>query len=235
MNKEVILLGTAASLLDTPWNQNDKYDYWACGSVISHEVSKDKKIDVVFELHPRNYWMQEPVQKVFADYLKINPEVKVYMQYENTIIKNSETLPLDELKKMAGHDLLAKYHTSTISYMVAMAIYKGYKRILLYGCHMSSEEEEYSLQRNAVEAWLCFGLGRGVDFWLTPQTDVMKNSSLYGYEQDRGWFLKLVQIQNGFNVGLKEYEGKLEKAKEEYNQQKGGCLAMERIIRNLRD
>ncbi len=234
-NKKVILLGTAGSLVDTPWGKHDKYDYWACGSVISHVVSKDKQMDAIFELHGREYWNVENVKKLYKEYNSKFPKSLVYMQEHNKEIKGSLEYPLEDIKNMAGHYLLKKYQTSTISYMIAMAILKGYEQILMYGCHMSSDEEEYSRQRACCEAWLNFGLGRGIDYWLTPDTDIMKCSYMYGYDGDKAIYLKLCGIHVGVKNALKEYEGKYQKAWDEYNQQKGGDIFCEKFKRIIRE
>ena len=120
--------------------------------------------------------------------------------------------------------------------MIALAILKKYKQIIMYGCHMSADEEEYSRQRSCCEAWLNFGLGKGVDYWLTPATDVMKCSYMYGYEGEKAIYLKLCGVHTGVKKALKEeYEPKYLKARDEMNQQKGGDLFCEKFKRLIRE
>ena len=233
-NKKIIILGTAESLKRTPWDKND-YDYWACSPVLSYEFHKGHRIDAVFEIHERQHWNSLDVKKLLNDYVKANPEVKIYMQNAYKEINNSIPYPVEEIRKWVNHDLLGNYFTSTIGMMVALAIFTGqYDRIELWGCHMAAKDEEYSMQRAGVEAWLNYGLGKGIDYWVTPDSEVMKTSYIYGYEQRKDTLLKIMNLKEQIAKGLQAYEKDLEELKSKYWQQKGGFVVMERLINEFK-
>jgi hypothetical protein len=232
-NDQLIILGTAQSMARTPWDQKNKYDYWACSPVLTHEVSDGKYIDAFFEMHTRSTWQR--IKDFLNDYVKkINPNVIIYMQRKEEEIKNSKQFPIKEIQEMVHHEKLGKYYTSTIAYMIALAIYAGYKKILMYGCHMAAEEEEYSMQRACVEAWLNYGLGVGVDYWSPGDSEVMKCSYLYGYEEEKSLLLKVMNMKPKLKMALTELEKTEKKAHDETMQQLGGCILIDKLINILK-
>jgi len=234
MRKKLIILGTAESLNRTPWDV-EEYDYWACSPVLSYDVVKGKRIDAVFEMHQKTHWNAKNITDILNNFIKLNPESVIYMLEEQPTINNSKAYPLSEIQNSVKHDLLGKYFTSTIAYMVAMAVtLGGYEKIELWGCHMAAEEEEYSRQRSAVESWLNYGLGKGIDYWLTPEAEVMKCGIMYGYEQHQEQNLKILNIKNAIAEGVKHYENEYKIARDNLNQQKGGMETITRLIKELK-
>ena len=238
MNSNIIILGTASTLISTPWDLEDT-DYWACAPVITHRVSKTgplvvegHRIDAIFEMHNSDYWIT--IIERLNTFVSKNPDVKIYMQEQNVQIKNCVKYPLSEVQSFINHPRLRKFFTSTIAYMIILAIMQGYKSIEMYGIHMSSEEEEYSLQRECVSTLLGFAWGKGVDFWLPDQSDVMKSDHLYGYEQDKGIILKTIRYRDGVLEGERQLDKQLKELNERYWQQKGGVTVLNNFIKELR-
>ena len=227
VEKKVIILGTAPTLNNTPWDQDD-VTYWACQPVITHKPCAGHRLDALFEFHKQEYW--ETIKDRLNAFIKDNPNTVLYMQDKYPQIKNSEKYPLAEVQTMLNHPRLRNYFQSTIAYIVALAILKGFNKIELYGVHMSSDEEEYSLQRENMTALLAFAWGRGIDFWLPDESQIMKSDYLYGYEQEKGFILKLINYKKGLINGEKNLEKKLQATRDEYNQQKGGVMAFNNFI-----
>jgi len=118
--------------------------------------------------------------------------------------------------------------------MAALGISCGqFDSIEYYGVHMASDEEEYSMQRSCLEAWVNFGWAKGIDYWFPEESDVMKSNYLYGYEQEKGLLLKAIQYKKGFDLTLAEVDKKLKAAQEDYFIQKGACLGMNKFIEDL--
>jgi hypothetical protein len=230
-NKKVILLGTANSLKITPWDAND-VDYWACAPVVTHEPAKGHRIDVLFEMHYMEYWLT--ILERLNEIAKDNPNTTIFMQQKVSQINNSVAYPLKEIQEFASHPKLRNYFTSTIAYMIALAIYLGYEEIDLYGIHMAADEEEYSLQRSCCEAWLNFGLGRGVGYWLPDESSIMSSDHLYGYEQNKSILLDLMHYQEGYQNGVTELEKKLKDLEMQLHQQQGAVLAAKQMIKKYR-
>lgn len=231
MKETVIIIGTAPTLNIVPWDNPDA-DYWACAPVITHPQHKGHRIDALFEMHPIEYWTT--IIPRLNEYCAENKNCKIYMQQKFSQIINSEKYPLAEVQTSINHPKLRSYFTSTIAYMVGLAIASGYKKIELYGVHMASQEEEYSLQRPCLEALLALAWGRGIDFWLPDESDVFKSVVLYGYQQENGTLLKLIHVRDQIKNGEDALEDKLEALKEEYWVQKGGRLAIDKYIQDCK-
>jgi hypothetical protein len=238
MNSNLIILGTASTLISTPFDLEDT-DYWACAPVITHRKTKDgplitegHRIDILFEMHNSDYWTT--IIERLNNFVDKHPNVKIYMQEQNSQIKNCVKYPLAEVQCFINHPRMRNFLTSTIAYMVVLAIMQGYKSIEMYGIHMSSEEEEYSLQRECMSTLLGFAWGKGVDFWLPEQSDIMKSDHLYGYEQDKGIILKTIRYRDGVALGEKQLEKQLQEINERYWQQKGGVAVLNNFIKELR-
>jgi len=231
MNETVVIIGTASTISITPWDLPG-VDYWACAPVITHPPHKGHRIDKIFEMHNINYWttIQDRVNKYVAE----NPQAEIVMHDKYDAIKNSVKYPLSEIQSFINHPRMRGYFTSTIAYMVALALYMGYKKIELYGVHMASGEEEYSMQRSCVEALLAFGWGRGVNFYLPDESDVMKSTYLYGYQQENGFLLRCIKEKQGLEAGVNDLEKKLKKMEQDFWMQKGAATHMTKYVNDLK-
>jgi len=230
--KTAIILGTAPSLAACPWD-DPNIEYWACSPVITHPPHAGHRIDALFEMHEKEYTLS--IADRLNKYIEKNPNCKLYLQDKLVEIPNGEKYPLLDVQSCLNHPRMRNYLTSTIAYMVALAIQTGrFNNIELYGVHMASDEEEYSLQRPCLETLLAFGWGRGINFWLPDESDIMKCSYLYGYEQKKGFLLKAIQYRDGVAHGEKELDRKMQSLRDEYNQQKGGKLALDSFIKELK-
>lgn len=80
-----------------------------------------------------------------------------------------------------------QYFSNSVCYMLALAIEEGYERIELYGVNQAGLFE-YMEQRKAVEFWLGVAIGRGIEIYIHPPTQLLKNKFdlPYGYETREG-------------------------------------------------
>ena len=115
-----------------------------------------------------------PDLKQFYASLKDTP---VYMQAQDMDIPRSFTYPLESVRTISGCD----YYTSSIAYMLALAIYEGAKTIGVWGVDML-RDEEYAFQRPCVEYWLGIAKGRGIVLSIPVQSSLLKANHRYGYD-----------------------------------------------------
>lgn len=117
---------------------------------------------------------------------------------------NRDNYPLNEIVKEYG----CAYFTNSISYMIAYAIYKGYKKIELYGVDMSARDE-YINQRGSVMYWIGFARAKGIEVNLASGVD--KPCFLYGYEPGINMRNKLKQLRDFAETGKKTAENEDQK------------------------
>lgn len=69
-----------------------------------------------------------------------------------------DNFPFKEIEEMLG----GHYFNNTISYVIAYAIYKGYKEIALYGMAFNTEPEKKIKQYENVRELIFFAKGKGI-------------------------------------------------------------------------
>lgn len=158
------------------------FDRTDCDVWVFNEALKDdwcKRATGVFQLHKPTVWRSGTNRNdpKHYDWLKSGDTPTIFMQEEYNDVPRAERYPLDEIKEQYPRH----YFTSSCAYAIALAIYKGYKRIELYGIEMETNTE-YAHQRTGVAYWIGFAEAKGIEvehvskgFWDAP---------LYAYEDD---------------------------------------------------
>ena len=88
--------------------------------------------------------------------------------------------PLSEISNYFNTD----YFSNTVDYAIALALYKGYEEIDLYGVNME-EGTEYRYQKPSVEFWIGIAKGMGVKIRAFGEhSSIMRtrDKKLYGYD-----------------------------------------------------
>jgi hypothetical protein len=224
--KKVCILGTAGSLVRTPW-EDEEYEIWACAPVLTHPPAIDKKFDLLFELHPDSYVMNERILPRLQ-----NVKCPVMMQRQYMEIEKSIEFPFDEIIKDFQNCTGKGYFTSTIAYMFAYAIWMGYEEIDTYGIHMAANEE-YGGQRQACEYWIGVANGKGIVVHVPPESEICQGPYLYGYEQESHIIPKLRIRKAKMYNGITELEKQLVKVQADLNQQRGAAKDVDFIIKEF--
>lgn len=79
-----------------------------------------------------------------------------------------ENFPFKEVESIVG----GHYFNNSISYLIAYAIYKGYKEIALYGMRFNTPAEKQIKQYENVRELIFFARGRGIKV-TAPYDDIM--------------------------------------------------------------
>lgn len=152
--KDLIILGRGQSWKDCPFDA----ECWAIASVLNDpEISKHQ------------------IHKVFAfdDYALVKSEV-VLARGKNIPIMStqgyaSEPYPLKEITEEFGQT----YFRTSVSYMIAYAIYKGYEKLRLYGIDQAPEWV-HIVNKPYVMFWLGVATGRGVKWELSKYSILLE-------------------------------------------------------------
>jgi hypothetical protein len=225
----VYILGTSGSLENTPWDKED-CDYWGCWPVATQPCAFGHRLDVVFELHEEKTW--QTYKDVIKAFQKKNPNTILYTQREYKELNGCTKFPLEELQESIGDDLLKRYFTNSIAYMIAFAVFKGYKVINLFGIALAVDEEEYSMQRSCAEAWIGYAIGKGCKINIMQPSALMNLNYLYGYEGNKDVIIKLVQVKEAVNMALDDLRKKAGQADRDLAQQEGAKKLIEILIQD---
>jgi hypothetical protein len=98
---------------------------------------------------------------------------------DNTPIIEIENYPLHEIIEEFGSD----YFANSVSYAIALAIYKGYDEIELFGVNQSTGKE-YIFEKGGVEYWIGFAKGKGIKVTVKGDASILlltNDKKMYGF------------------------------------------------------
>lgn len=175
--KKVAICGTAPTISNAPYG-DQSFDIWGVAHCC---FLKDvQRMDAIFEIHKKEIWKKDnaPFERF--------PNATIWLLEKDEKLPNSQAFPvMDILKKYAtnkGFPNESFYMTSSLPFMVALAIEKGYEEIHLYGIHLLMEEE-YFFQRPCLERYIGIAEGKGIRVYTDPGADIMKFGYVYGIQE----------------------------------------------------
>lgn len=135
-----------------------------------------------FEIHER------PVIDADKDHIATLGRfpIPVYMQQHYDDVLPSVPFPKHEVEEDCG----TKYFTSSIAWMLGLALLEGFEEIHVYGVDMA-QETEYFEQRPACEFLLGLAAGRGIKIHVPTTSDLLKAVGQYGWAGDSDFRVKL--------------------------------------------
>jgi hypothetical protein len=127
-----------------------------------------------FEMHD-----MAALSKFYGDKLpgyleRLKDCASLYMQ-EACQEVGAQRYPLEEISKTCGD-----YFSSSIGYMLAMAIHEGAEEIGIYGVDMKAEDE-YGYQKPNTEYLIGLARGKGVKVFIPEQSPLCKFGGQFGY------------------------------------------------------
>lgn len=198
MTKKICLIGSAPSSVALAPYDDPSWEIWACSPGARPYV---KRVNAWFEMHlwePQQPWFSPE----YVDFMaKLPAGVPVFMLEPIDRIPNSCAYPKDEILRRFGVEGIW-FFTSTLSWMMALAIETGATEIALYGVDMSAAEEIYTHQRAGCQYFIGKALSRGIKVTVPQQSDLMRPSPLYGYCELDGMHQKLLAREAELNHRL---------------------------------
>lgn len=179
MTKAIAIVGTAQSSVALANDEPPEVERWAMASARVMLT----QVDRFFEVHTREhllrragvaYWTHHEFMQQFKG--------PVYMLEADPDIPNAVQLPIEEMTKKFFPFGEHPYFTSSVSYMLAMAIMEEPDEIKLYGIDFATKEER-THQRQGTEYFIGFAAGAGIKVTV-PKTSPIMKGALYGARED---------------------------------------------------
>lgn len=146
-----------------------------------------KRASAVFQMHlPAIYQSPNNVNNSkHWGWLQQRRGYPVYMQAVDPLVPDSVEYPLDDICKallpfFTIHDARVRFFTSTTAYCMALAIYKRYERILVYGVELATETE-YFTQQAGFAFWTGVAVGQRITVEMHSGDGIFARP-LYGYD-----------------------------------------------------
>ncbi len=175
MVEKVIILGKAEGWDAAPLHYGDAHvQTWG---INTHILSRP--LDVCFEPHDVEWWLEHWDKDEW--WHKKEPRYPQHIERVNELgvpyltlksygfIPTSEPYPIEAICEYFGID----YFTGGIDYMLAYAIWKGVKKIDIYGVH-TVYDDEYAYQKPSLEFWIGVAIGRGIDIKVHGSHSLLK-------------------------------------------------------------
>lgn len=232
IKKKVAICGTAPTINNAPFGDQD-FDIW--GVAHCAFLAQVTRMDAIFEIHKKEVWMKDN-----APFHRF-PNATIWMLDHDDLHPKSVKYPVkDILEKYSvnkGFPGKERYYmSSSLPYMIALAIEKGYEEIHLYGIHLLMEEE-YFYQRPCLEYYAGIAVGKGIKLYSDPGADILCFGYVYGLQEKEAdeMIAKLKVRLDEFDARLaatnQELFGRSEQLKASINQLQG---AREQVLYDLR-
>ena len=206
---KIIILGTAPSSFNLAPYGGD-WEIWAC----SPGTYGAPKIDKFFELHrwePGQEWFSEG----YCDFLRNFPG-EVIMSKEVPEIQGCTIIPHQELVAKYG----PYFFTSSIAWMMAMAIEMKPEKIALFGVDMAATTE-YHDQRMGCQYFAMIAKAQGIEVGVPPESDLFRPAPLYGVCESSHCWIKQTSRARELASRLREAEAEVKKKSDEIHFIKG--------------
>lgn len=169
--KKVAIVGCAETWSFAPFNDLS-VEIWTFNHLMFEKVPRFNRY---FDLHIpyKNYFKSFPE---YAEFLKNNQD-KLYIMDKHSDFPNANVIDWKKISEDFRHE----YFTSTMAWLVALAIYEGYQEISLYGVDLLLLDE-YAEQKPCIEYWLGYAEGKGIKVNIQESSNLMRPKQLYGIE-----------------------------------------------------
>lgn len=165
MAKHVVLVG-----MIHPYAVRDEPDteVWCVNSAfMKQNMEGSRKADRVYHMDDLR-----PAGEDFIGYVNAVKSMRFfgYRQWEQ--IPKGEAYPYDDVVTFFGGKL--NYFTSTVSYMIAHAVFEGAKKITLCGMYWPHDSSEYILAIPCINMWCGIAMGLGITVNVMPRCMILK-------------------------------------------------------------
>jgi len=106
----------------------------------------------------------------------------IYLHRPYAEIAGSVAYPRDDIQTLftvGGHP--CEYFTSSVDWMLALAISEGVDRVVLHGVDLWDAPHERGDQRCGAHYWIGIARGRGIDVEIPDESSLCKATRLYGW------------------------------------------------------
>lgn len=193
---KIALVGSAPTSCRLAPYQDPSWQIWGCSPGL---YGVAQRIDLWFELHrfePGQTWFSPEYCMWMA-----KARFKVMMAEKRAEIPPSEEIPAQELVAKYG----PYFFTSSLAWMMAMAMEMGATKIGLWGVDMAADEE-YGDQRSGLHYFAMLARAKGIEVGTPPESDLFRPRPLYGVDEIKHSSIKMLARKRELEWRLRETE-----------------------------
>lgn len=175
---KVALVGSAPSSVRLAPYNDPSWQIWGCSPGV---YGVAPRVDQWFEMHlwePGVPWLSPE----YCQWLAALPGrgVKLWVGQEIGALPGSTVYPADQI--LAKYDPQRWFCTSSLFWMMAMAIESGATTIGFWGVDMAASEE-YEMQRAGIHFLTYMAVARGIEVGIPPESDLFTPRFRYGVDE----------------------------------------------------
>jgi len=203
--EQICLLGSAPSSLRLAPFSNPNWAMCGCSPGVYGVAPRSEAWVELHRYEPGQPWFSPEYCQFLANY-----PGPVWMAEKRPEVPNSIELPLvDLIKKYSPY-----FFTSSLSYMMAMAIECGFKRIALFGVDMAAASE-YKDQRLGCQYFAIIAKAHGIEVGVPPESDLFRPSPLYGVSEVSHARIKMLARRRELEARVQQALAAQQQAKDE--------------------
>lgn len=221
---KVAIVGFASNWDKAPF-KDPEFEIWGLNELYKlFNLPANEKLecraDRWFEIHSR----QSPSKNTEEHISWLQQcTIPVYMWEHYDDMPSSLPFPKDEVLEFVaskglklifpdGKEEINPYVTNSISWMIILAWYLGFKEVHIYGVDLA-QNDEYLYQRPNLEYYIGAMQALGIEVVMPETCDLLKASLLYGFESDNKMRLKMrahkksiTKQRNGYMAELQKFQ-----------------------------
>ena len=189
-HKSVAMVGFSSKHRHLSPFGDENIEIWGLNRL--HQQKWFTRWDRLIQLHPVQY-LQDCVGMSAGDrghyeWLCKKHDKPIYCQEVYKEFPSAVEYPIKKMRKKYGD-----FYTSTLAYMMALAIDEGFDHIELYGYDMEADTE-YKHQRDSAEYFIGYAEGLGIGVYIPQNCALLKGGiGMYGYETTEVGFRQLLE------------------------------------------
>jgi hypothetical protein len=188
---KVAIVGSASSSAGLAPYDDPEWTIWGCSP---GAVPYLRRVDAYFELHK---WRAEDYDHGLIEWMR---QTSVYVAEPVEALPSAKDYPTQEI--LAEYTGLAQsFFSSSIAWMLALAIRDGATEIALFGVDMA-DPTEYAHQKPGCHFFILEAERRGIKVTVPPESDLLRPLPLYGIGETGAMRVKLASRR-------RELEGRL--------------------------
>lgn len=184
---QIALIGSTLSRARAPYD-DPSWTIWAHACTHALRGMPGKRVDAWFDVHtPAVRRRPKTWDPRYHDWLASSDRAPIYLQEADEAIPHSRTFPREAIVSWAtAVGLLpdGPYFTSSLSWMIAHALYAGARTIGIWGCTFA-QRDEYRVQRPCAEYWIAAARAFAVPVIIDGLSPLCRSRHVYGYSGPR--------------------------------------------------
>lgn len=173
---KVCIVGYAENSRHLAWWDDPDCEIWGVNQLYRFIPRADRWFQIHTDWHDEKKWAEGADLRAWLT----DCPIPVYMLADEPDIPNALAYPKDWVKQQLG---VHEYFTSTIAFMVALAIAEGFQTIGIYGIDLIVGRE-YHFEKACVEFYLGIAHARGITYSLPVNSAILWQSHTYGFEKE---------------------------------------------------